>query len=150
MDAATAKELAAALAVFASLVDKLGPGGIIGLLVGSPLLMVIGCATQSHVSGRRLQIMFEEARKCVHDLWEKHREETTRLQESHRQETAVIVREFEAGLNKTTRFYENNVELVNNYQRLADNLQDLILKSAQATEKLAAAVDTLCKTMGQK
>lgn len=150
MDAGTAKEVAAALAVFASLVDKLGVEGMVCLLFGSPLMMVITFAVQSHVAGRRLQSMFEEARKCVHDLWEKHREETTRLQESHRQETAAIVRDLGEGLNRTTRFYENNVELVNNYKRLADNLQDLILKNSQSMEKLAAGIDTLCTTMRQK
>ncbi len=150
MDAVTAKELASALSLFVTSVDKVGVEGIIVLVFGSPLLMVIIFGLQTVLTGRRLHSMFEEARKCLNDLWEKHREETTRLQETHRQETAAIVRELGEGLGRTTRYYEDNVKLVEDYSKLAHSLQDLIVTNIRTIEKVAAGIETLCKTMGAK
>lgn len=150
MDAASAKEVAAALAVFSSLIQQLGPGGIIGLFVGGPSLMAGLVLIQSAWSGRRLQGAFEDSRRAVHDLWEKHREETTRLQESHRQETAAIVKELGEGLKLTTRYYEDNVKLVEDYGLLANNLRDLIVTNIRSMEKMTAGIETLCKAVGNK
>jgi len=150
MDAASAKELAAALAVLSSIVSQLGPGGLIGLLVGGPSLMVILITVQAAWTGRRMNHMFEEARKYVNELWERHRTEAGLLQEEHRRETAAIVKELGEGLKLTTRYYENNVLLVENYGKLANNLQDLIVTNIRTLEKVAASIETLCKTVGNK
>ena len=150
MDAASAKELATVLAVLCSLIEKLGPGGLIGLFVGGPSLMTGFVFFHSAWTGRRLQQTLEEYRKNIYDLWERHREETVRLQESNRKETAAIVKELGEGLNKTTRYYEDNVELVKDYNRLAEGLQDLVVTSIRSLEKVAASIETLCKTVGNK
>jgi len=150
MDAASAKELAAALAVLSSIVSQLGPGGLIGLLVGGPSLMVVLVSVQAAWTGRRLNHMFEDARKCVNDLWEKHRAETSLLQEDHRRETAAVVKELGEGLKLTTRYYEDNVKLVEGYGQLSNNLQDLIVTNIRTLERVAASIETLCKTVGNK
>jgi len=150
MEAVNAKELAALVAIFGSLVEQLGAKGIFGLIFGSPIMMVIVFAAQSLISARRLQHMFEEARQCLFDLWEKHRSEITMLQENHRQETTSVVRELGEGLKLTTRYYENNVLLVEDYSKLANGLQDLIVTNVRSMEKVAASIETMCKTVGSK
>ena len=150
MDAASAKERAATLAVLSSLVGQLGPGSLIGIFVGGPSLMVLLVSFQSAWTGRHLNHMFEDARKCVNDLWERHREATARLQEVHRHETATIVKELGEGLGKTTRYYEDNVKLVEDYGKLANSLQDLIVTNIRTLEKVASSIETLCKTVGNK
>lgn len=150
MDPASAKELAAALALFSSLVEQLGAGGVIGLFVGGPSLLSGIVVFQSFWTGRRMQQMFEEFRKAMNDLWERHREGTGRLQESHRQETSLVVKELGEGLGRTTRFYEDNVKLVENYGKLANSLQDLIVTNIRTLEKVASSIETLCKTVGTK
>ena len=139
MDPVSAKELATALALFASILDKLGPAGIGMLILGSPLLMMLAFYIQTEVQSRRLN-----------DLWEKHRLETGRLQEAHRQEAADIVRQYGEALSKTTRYYEDNVLLVQNYDRLANDLRDLITTVVGSVEKMGAGIEMLCRTMGGK
>lgn len=161
MEAANAKELAALVAIFGSLVEQLGAKGIFGLLFGSPVMMVMIFSAQAMITGRRLQHMFEEARQCVQDLWEKHRNETNhlweihrseinQLQETHRQESAAIVKELGEGLKLTTRYYENNVMLVEDYSKLSNSLQDLVVTNVRSLEKVAAGIETMCKAMGNK
>ncbi len=139
MDAVSAKEMATALAVFSSLIQQLGPGGLIGLFVGGPSLMCAIVFIQSAWTGRRIQIMFEESRKSINDLWERHREET-----------GAVIKELREGLVKTTRYYEDNVKLVEDYNRLAGGLQDLVVTNIRSLEKVAAGIETLCKTVGNK
>jgi len=150
MDAASAKELATALAVFSSLIEKLGPGGLLGLFVGGPSAMAVFVFVQSAWSNRRQHSLFEESRKAITELWEKHREESARVQEEHRRETALIVKELGAGVGKTTRYYEDNVKLVEDYSRLSNNQQDLIATNIRSLEKVASGIEMLCKTMVQK
>ena len=150
MDAASAKELAAALAVFVSLIEKLGPGGLIGLFVGGPTVMAVFVFIQSAWAARRQHNLFEESRRAIYDLWEKHREESTRVQEAHRQETSLIVKELGAGVSKTTRYYEDNIKLVEGYDRLSGNLQDLVATNIRSLEKVASGIEMLCKTVGSK
>jgi hypothetical protein len=150
MDAVSAKEVAAALAVFSSLVEQLGAGGVIGLFVGGPSLMAAIGFAQAAWSGRRMHIIYEEARKNLNELWEKHRSEISQLQEEHRRETAGIVKELGEGLKLATRYYEDNVELVKDYKRLADSLQDLIITNIRSIEKMVASVETLCRATGNK
>ena len=150
MDAASAKELAAALAVFVSLIEKLGPGGLIGLFVGGPSVMALFVFVQSAWSARRQHNLFEESRRTIYDLWDRHRDESARVQEAHRQETSLIVKELGAGVSKTTRYYEDNVELVKGYDKLSGNFQDLVATNIRSLEKVASGIEMLCKTMGQK
>lgn len=150
MDPASAKELAAALGALAALVESLGPGGVIALAVGSPFLMVLTVSAQGVYTSRRLYKMYEEARAAVDAMWERHRVQLSERQEAHRQETAAIVRELGEGLRQTTRFYEDNVLLVKNYETLAKSLQDLIVTSISAQERMAAGLELFLKSVERK
>lgn len=150
MDAASAKELAAALAVLCTLIEKLGPGGLLGLFVGGPSVMAVFIFTQSAWSARRQHNLFEDFRRTMTDMWERHREESARLQEEHRKETASIVKELGAGVSKTTRYYEDNVELVKDFDKLSHNFQDLVATNIRSLEKVASGIEMLCKTVVQK
>lgn len=155
MDAGSAKELAAALAVLASLVDKLGAGGTLGLLIGSPFLMVVTFSLQCWWAGRRGQALLETyqkdaltrsaeqarqaelSRQAIFELWERHRAETQKALD-----------QMKDGQLKLTRFYEDNVVLVKNYEQMAKGLNDLVAVNTRAVERLTVQVETIYKLRG--
>lgn len=53
----------------------------------------------------------------------------------------MFTRRYESRIEAITRMYENNVALVEDYGKLADSLQDLVVLNVQAMTNLKAAVD---------
>jgi len=149
MDPLTANEMAAALAVFVAMIEKLGAGGIIGLLIGGPLLFVLVFWGHAWSERRHNQKMSEDSRAALWTLFEKHREETTRMREEHRKETSDIIKKFDDALQKVTRYYESNVMLVQDYQKLTGELQTLIVTTIQTLGRVDAHFEALCKTIKQ-
>lgn len=152
MDAASAKELAAAMAILASLVDTLGAGGVLGLMVGSPLLMVVTFSLQGWVSTRRQQSILETYQKDALTrsdelacLSEKNRQAIFDLWERHRTETHQTLNQMKDSLGQLARFYENNVILVKNYEQMAKGLNDLVAVNTRSVERLTVQVETFFK-----
>lgn len=83
----------------------------------------------------------------TNDLWEKHRAYVDTLLEDRRKETAVILEKLSEALSKTTRYYEDNVKLVEDYDKLADNQQAMIATVVSGLEQMRASIETICKTV---
>lgn len=152
MDAASAKELAAAMAVLASLVDKLGAGGVLGLMIGSPLLMVATFSFQGWWATRRQQSMLETYQRDalarseeMGRLAEKSRQAIFDLWERHRCETQTALDQLKESQGKLSRFYEDNVILVKNYEQMAKGLNDLVAVNTRMVERLTVQVETFFK-----
>lgn len=136
VEISTSAELTELLKAVAAMADTLGPGGVVALLLASPLLMVLLSAIQNNILGRR-----------TNDLWEKHRAYVDTLLEDRRKETAVILEKLSEALSKTTRYYEDNVKLVEDYDKLADNQQAMIATVVSGLEQMRASIETICKTV---
>ncbi len=54
--------------------------------------------------------------------------------------TDKILRQYKADVDQVARFYENNVELVTNYRRLADDLSSVIHLNTQAQTQLVEQI----------
>ena len=150
MDPVSAQELAVVLGVFAAILEKMGPEGLLGLLFGGPFLGVAAIWAQTWSDRRHSRKMLDEFYKSFWELWEKHRAETGRLFEDHRKETGDILRQFDEALKTTIRYYENNVLLVQNYEKLNGELQTLIATTIRTLGHLETRVETLCSTLSAR
>ncbi len=136
MELSTSAELTELLKAVAAMADTLGPGGVVALLLASPLLMVLLSVIQNNLLGRR-----------TNDLWEKHRAYIDTLLEDRRKETADILAKLSEALGKTTRYYEDNARLVEDYDKLANDQRAMIATVVSGLEQMRASIETICKTV---
>jgi len=147
MDPVSVKEMTAFMPMFMALLENMGAEGVLGFLFGGPLMVIAAFWLQGWSDRRHSQKLFEEFRKTIWDLWERHREETDRHKENHRKEIGDIIRKFDESLERTTRYYENNVLLVQNYEKLTNELQSLIVTTIQTLGRVDAHFEGFCKTI---
>jgi len=132
VDPASMKEMATTLGMFVTLVENMGVEGLVGLMLGGPFLAVSAVWAQSWSDRRHNQKTSDEFRKDI-----------SQLQEEHRKETAEILKKFGESLEKTTRYYENNALLVQNYEKLANDLHALIVTNIQTIGNLNAQLEAM-------
>ncbi len=147
MELSTNAELTELLKAVASMADTLGPGGVVALLLACPLLMVLLSVVQNNILGRRMLKMVESHQNNTTGLWEKHRAYVDLLLEDRRKETADILGKLGEALGKTTRYYEDNVRLVEDYDKLANDQQAMIATVVSGLEQMRASIEMICKTV---
>lgn len=63
---------------------------------------------------------------------ERHHEENSKVSQSHKEETSKILSQHEKYMDEIRRMYESNVKLVNSYERLANDLHEVVIMNTQA------------------
>ena len=114
-----------ALMAFAKVIDALGLPGIIGLVVSGPLLMLCSLYLIEYKRNHNTTQMVNGIR-----------EETRNILEVYRQDTQRMSKELGENQAKTDQYYRDNVELVRNYERIANSLQDVVVSNTTAITRL--------------
>ena len=122
-----APEVFAALQSFLELCDRLGVPGVIGLLLAGPAAVLVALLMLDFMRMRHMRNESEE-----------HRKEMLALVEQHRADMNTVLRDLGEKHAEVVQFYKDNVELVKDYNKLADNFQDIVVNNTRAVEHLAS------------
>ncbi len=153
MDAEQVIKLLTALEAIAGVVQRLGPSGLILVVLSGPalvLMTVLGLeymrsrATAAQVETMRADQMqvTETMRGDLGRIVEAMRAESRGMLEAYRSDTQAILRELGADQAQTDQYYRDNVELVRQYERLAKDLVAVVTCNTKALERLSVIIET--------
>jgi hypothetical protein len=125
MNAAEIAQTLEVLGTLATVVDGLGIPGIVLLMLAGPLLML--CA---------LYLLEYKRNKSTNAMITDIRADFQTALETYRADTQKISRELGTNQSRTDRYYRDNVELVKQYERIAKNLQDVVVSNTMAVTRL--------------
>lgn len=72
-------------------------------------------------------------------LWVGH-EKQNKIHEDYKLMIASILKEYKEDVNSLAQFYENNIDLVKRYEKLADELSGIIHLNTQVQTQLADSI----------
>ena len=121
------------IGVIGSIVNTLGAPGILLICMGAPCLVM--CFI--YADHRRYERERREEIKATADRALEHQEHLAQMKEQYLALVAQQERRFEI----VVKHYENNVVLVESYQRLAGELAGIIHMSTQVMTKLVEKID---------
>lgn len=130
MSSSELSRLVDALTEIAGLLDRLGVPGVVVLILTGPALVLCAIILVEYHRGRRVQEMVDTARA-----------ESRAVLETYRADTQHILRELGSGLQQNELYYQDNVDLVKQYDFLAKNLQDVVVSNTRATERLIVMLE---------
>lgn len=119
-----------ALTAFAKVIDALGIPGIVALFFSGPLLMLCSLYLIEYKRNQNTTAMVEGVRA-----------EMSETIEIYRQDTQRMLRELGANQAKTDQYYRDNAELVKNYERIANNLQDVVVSNTSVMSRLCTMLE---------
>lgn len=134
-------QLVEALSAIAGILERLGVPGLLGLLLAGPVAVIIALMLINHASAKNLAAMHEQARRDTQAMVDQMRDGMTSTLETYRSDTLDIVKELGKNQMATAQFYKDNVELVKNYQRIANDLSDLIVSNVSVLQRLAGLIE---------
>lgn len=102
---------------------------MIGAIEGMSLSALVAIVTMLGPTGLVLIMWYMDHRRYERDRIE------------HREEVAKILAKYNDDLKQVTRFYEDNVILVKGYERLANDLANIIHLNTQVQTKLVEKID---------
>lgn len=135
-------QLIEALSAIAGILERLGVPGLLGLLLAGPVAVIIALMLINHASAKNLAAMHEQARRDTQAMVDQMRDGMTITLEAYRVDTQNIVRELGRNQQATDQYYKDNVELVKNHQRMANNLSDLIVSNTTVLQRLAGLIES--------
>lgn len=122
--------LLSAVQTIATILSGFGVPGLLAVALSGPALVIIAVLVMTHISTTRM----EKAQQLF-------REDMYAMLEAYRTDTLNIVREIGKEHAEAVRFYNDNVELVKDYERIADALQTIIVNNTRATERLITIIE---------
>lgn len=122
--------LLSAVQTIAAILSSLGVPGLLALALSGPALVIIAVLVMTHISITRM----EKSQQIFRD-------DMRQTLEAYRTDTQNIVREIGKEHAEAVRFYNDNVELVKDYERIADALQTIIVNNTRATERLITIIE---------
>ncbi len=122
--------LISAMETIAQVLGALGVPGLLGLVLAGPVVVLTVVLVLDYMRGKRMEQVQQE-----------YRADTTRLLEVYRCDTQTILREIGREHSEAVQFYSENVELVRDYQRVADALQTLVINNTRAVERLVVLME---------
>lgn len=134
-------QLIDALSAFAGILERLGVPGVFIILFGVILIPVASLIVINHANTKSLTEMHEQARRDTQAIVQQLRSDVSNALETYRSDTLDIVKELGKNQMATSQFYRDNVELVKNYQRIANDLSDLIVSNVSVLQRLAGLIE---------
>ncbi|MEG2173444.1 MAG: hypothetical protein RRY29_09320 [Desulfovibrionaceae bacterium] len=122
--------LLSAVQTIAAILSSLGVPGLLALALSGPALVIIAVLVMTHISITRMEKSQQIFRDDMRDTLE-----------AYRTDTQNFVREIGKEHAEAVRFYNDNVELVKDYERIADALQTIIINNTRATERLITIIE---------
>ena len=129
MDAASVGSVVTAMEALAKIVNSLGVGGVLALLLVWPVLFTTA------VLGIMIWVNVK-----LSGLLDTYRTDMAKQIEEHRVRVDGILQKHGEGLNTVTQYYNNNVELLKITQKMADDLQDVVLMNAKNCEAMSEKI----------
>lgn len=129
------------LGIIAGVLQQLGVPGLVMLLLGGPAAVLIAVLVLNFLSQRKQERVLELYRKDMAQVVAEAQASAARQLETYRADTQAIVRELGENQRQTAQFYRDNVELVKAYERVADDLSDLVSTNVQVLERLAGKIE---------
>ena len=115
----------------AAVLTQLGVPGLLGLALAGPALIILAMLYFEHLRATRQ----EQAQAA-------YREAVEKVLETYRSDTMNMLREVAKEHSEAVRFYNDNVELVQDYERMAEALQTIIVNNTRALERLVTIIET--------
>lgn len=134
-------QLVEALASIAGILERLGVPGLFSLMFLIVVMPVVTLMVLNHINTKNLVCMHEQARKDTQTIVQQLRSDMSSALETYRSDTLDIVKELGKNQMATAQFYKDNVELVKNYQRIANDLSDLIVSNVSVLQRLAGLIE---------
>lgn len=122
--------LLSAVQTIATILSSLGVPGLLALALSGPALVIIAVLVMTNISITRMEKSQQIYRDAMYQTLE-----------AYRADTQKIVREIGKEHAEAVRFYNDNVELVRDYERIADALQTIIVNNTRATERLITIIE---------
>lgn len=133
--------LVSAAQTIAAVLSGLGVPGLLALGLAAPAAVLVSVMALEHFRAVRMEQMHREFREDMAVLVEAHRKETSQILDAYRADTQSVCRELGKEHAEAVRFYNDNVELVKDYERMADALQALVVNNTRAVERLITIVE---------
>ncbi len=115
----------------AAVLTQLGVPGLLGLALAGPALIILAMLYFEHLRAARQ----EQAQAA-------YREAVEKVLETYRSDALNMLREVAKEHSEAVRFYNDNVELVQDYERMAEALQTIIVNNTRALERLVTIIET--------
>jgi hypothetical protein len=141
INAENMQQIVTILGSLASVLNGLGVSGLIALVLSGPVIVLGTILMVEYKRGRDVNNLAEAMRKENREILEGSRLESSRLLEVYRADTHNVLGECRSMLQSTTKFYNDNVVLVKDYERLANNLQDVVVTNTKAIERLCVMME---------
>jgi len=129
------------LGIIAGILQQLGVPGLVMLLLGGPAAVLITVLVLNFLAARKQEKVLELYRADMAKVVAEAQEASSRQLEVYRADTQAIVRELGENQKQTAQYYKDNVELVKAYERVADDLSDLVATNVQVLERLAGKIE---------
>lgn len=143
MDAATMTQIVTALTVIAKIVDSLGAGGIIALALAGPVIVVLAVMVLSWLNSEKLAKIIESYRNDADQRFETYRATSDQRFEEYRGDMNKVLTRYGEALMRTTDYYENNVDLVKGYERMAKDFAGVVSLNAATMQRLVDRIETI-------
>lgn len=153
MDPAILTQVVTALTIIARIVDSLGVGGVIALALAGPVIVVLAVIIISYLNGLKLariieayradaDARFEAYRTDSEGRFEAYRSDSERRFEAYRTQADAALKQYGNALGETREFYNNNVLLVQGFERMCKDFGGIVSLNATTMQKLADKIDT--------
>ncbi|KAF5057831.1 hypothetical protein DSECCO2_352750 [anaerobic digester metagenome] len=137
--------LISAMQTIAAVLSGLGVPGLIALALAAPALVLVTVLVLDHIRNTRMAVMQQEFRADTARILDAYRNNTSKILEAYRVDTQSVCKELGKEHAEAVRFYNDNVELVKDYERMADALQTLVVNNTRAVERLITIVEARAK-----
>lgn len=137
--------LISAMQTIAAVLSGLGVPGLVALALAAPALVLVTVLVLDHIRNTRMAVMQQEFRADTTRILDAYRNNTSKTLEAYRVDTQSVCKELGKEHAEAVRFYADNVELVKDYERMADALQTLVVNNTRAVERLITIVEARTK-----
>jgi hypothetical protein len=137
--------LISAMQTIAAVLSGLGVPGLVALALAAPALVLVTVLVLDHIRNTRMAMMQQEFRTDTTRILDAYRNNTSKILEAYRVDTQSVCKELGKEHAEAVRFYNDNVELVKDYERMADALQTLVINNTRAVERLITIVEARTK-----
>jgi len=137
--------LISAMQTIAAVLSGLGVPGLVALALAAPALVLVTVLVLDHIRNTRMALMQQEFRTDTTRILDAYRNNTSKILEAYRVDTQSVCKELGKEHAEAVRFYNDNVELVKDYERMADALQTLVINNTRAVERLITIVEARTK-----
>ena len=134
MNPADLHTLVAALQTIAAVLSGLGVPGLIALGLSGPVVVLVTVLVLDAHRHSRMEKMHQESRSDSHKMLEAYREDLHKMHHDYSNKHADM-----------SRYYENNVMLVKNYEKLTEALQSLVVNNTRTAERPITIIESMRK-----